>query len=104
MPTRKVKGLAYNTKYSHLRKILAALEHHKFTQYSVSWPRKVCMPPFYGPQCRTFDSLNSKNVKLESNLNCVSLSILKHTNEPSEVTWFEGNLTKRDVAIIHVLV
>ena len=38
MPTRKVKGLARNTKYSHSHKILVALEHHKFTQYSVSWP------------------------------------------------------------------
>jgi len=36
MPTRKVKGLACNTNCSHSHKILVALQHHKFTQYSVS--------------------------------------------------------------------
>jgi len=36
MPTRKVKGLACNTKRFHSHKILVALRHHKFTQYSVS--------------------------------------------------------------------
>jgi len=41
--TRKVKGLARNTKYSHLHKILVALRHYKFTQYSVSWPSRMRM-------------------------------------------------------------
>jgi len=36
MPTRKVDGLVCNTNCSHSHKILVALKHHKFTQYSVS--------------------------------------------------------------------
>jgi len=36
LPTRKVKGLARNTKCSHSHKILVALRRHKFTQYFVS--------------------------------------------------------------------
>ena len=34
---QNVKDLARNIKYSHSHKILVALQHHKLTQYSVSW-------------------------------------------------------------------